>query len=105
MTAETATTATEVMAAQGQPATVTVRRSWAIGGLLAVVVVIVAMAIALAAVASDDGGFPQGPPSGGVPEMRQGGIAPPEGMPDQGALPQLPDMQGGSQGSGSQTNP
>jgi hypothetical protein len=67
------------------PATVTVRRSWAVGGLLAVVVVIVAMSIALAAVAGDDGpgtagGFPQGPPSG-VPEMSQGGMAPPQTSP------------------------
>jgi hypothetical protein len=77
MTAETAAT-TEPMPIKGPPATVTVRRSWAIGGLLAVVVVIVAMAIALAAVAGDDApdrGFPQGAPSG-VPGMSGGPVTP-----------------------------
>jgi len=93
MTAETATT-TDVMTPGDPPATVTVRRSWAIGGLVAVVVVIVAMAIALAAVAGDDGArgdFPGGPPSGGTPGISQQGMVPPEGIPDGGSMPQPPD--------------
>ncbi len=80
MTADTAP-ATEAMAVKGPPATLTVRRSWAVAGLVTVVVVIVAMAIALAAVAGDDGpggGFPQGGP-GQAPGM-SGGMAPPQGQ-------------------------
>jgi hypothetical protein len=85
----TAETATEVMAAADPPATLTVRRSWALGGLLTVAVVIVAMAIALAIMAGDDG---QGAPAGfpqGAPGMSEGGM-PPEGFPEGGGAPQMP---------------
>ena len=88
----TAQTATGAMAPDenGPPATVTVRRSWALAGAALAVAVIVALSIALAAMASDgddrsgDYGFPQGSP--GLSE----GIAPPQGMtPPEGiALPE-----------------
>ncbi|MCB0875445.1 MAG: hypothetical protein KDB46_04530, partial [Solirubrobacterales bacterium] len=46
---------TEPMPSGEPPATLTVRRSWAVGGAVAIVVVIVAMAIALVAVTGEDG--------------------------------------------------
>jgi hypothetical protein len=105
MTAEAATSAMPAPENSGAPATVTMRRSWAIGALLTVAVVIVAMAIALAAVAGDDGadgpgGFPPGaggfPP--GAPPSVQGtseGYGPPPGvMPEQGGPGSLPTQPG-----------
>lgn len=117
---------TEPMPGGEPPATVTVRRSWAIGGAVAVVAVIVAMAITLAAVAGDDhDGFdghgfpaatgsappgaegmtpPSGMPYGGGPE---GAMPGPGAMPGQGEVPDLPQppdggsVPGGSGSSGS----
>ncbi len=88
---------TEPMPAAEPPATVTIRRSWAVSAALLVAAVIVAMAIALAAVAGD-GGRPDG---GGFPPARSGatpqtgeGYGPPGGMPGPGTAPDgaTPDL-------------
>lgn len=92
--------ATEAMAVKAPPATVTIRRSWAIGVAVAALTAIVAMAIAVAVLASDDdGSAPGGFPQDSVPPAQSGsgfggGMAPPQVMPEGVAPPQGMEQQG-----------
>lgn len=94
----TAEAATDAMPVEGSPATVTVRRSWLIGAVLATVTVIVAMAIAVATLAAgDDDGPPDGFPQGGAVPSQSGfgeGLAPPEGMAPPSTEPSAPEGSG-----------
>jgi len=92
--------ATEAMAIKEPPATVTIRRSWAIGAALAALTAIVAMAIAVAVLAAGDGGrapggFPQDAAAPAQPGFGEG-MAPPERIvPRQGMGQQGSTGQGG----------
>jgi hypothetical protein len=75
---------TEPVAGGEPPATLTVRRSWAIGAAVAAAVVIVALAVALAVVAVDHGdgfdGRGLAPAADSAPPGGEG-MMPPGGLP------------------------